>query len=113
MHCTDAIAFEAAAALDAYEEQLLTVRRTGPDPHRFVRLQVALRRVCNCCLHWPQLSAPSIALLLAHHGLLAELARMGEGRAADASPASMEAVEQCVAMLQRRCRELLLAPHLQ
>jgi hypothetical protein len=113
MQPTDAIAFEAAAALDAYEEQLLTVRRIGAHPHQLASTQMELRRVCNCCLRLPQLSGPGLALLLAHHRLLAEWASGHKEGVVDAASPSLATVEQCLASLQRRCRELFLAPHLQ
>lgn len=111
MQCTEAVAFEAAAALEAYEDQLLALRAPGVDPRRIAAVQRELRRVCSCCLRLPQLSGASIALLLAHHRLLAELARAGEHRARHAPAAGLREVEQCVAALQRACRELFLAPH--
>lgn len=112
MQCTDAIAFEAAAALDSYGEQLAGLRGEMAAPARIASMQQELRRVCGCCARVPELSGPSIALLLAHHRLLADLARHPEPDAQE-DAASMGAVDQCLALLQRRCRELLLAPHLQ
>ena len=110
MRCTDALAFEAAAALDAYEEHLLTLRRHGAQPWRIALFHRQLRRVCSCCLGLPQVSGASVALLLAHHRWLAELC--AEGRLADAAAPSLVAVEQCLGSLQRACRELFVAPHL-
>lgn len=111
MQCTEAVAFEAAAALDAYEDQLLALR-LGPHPQGVARIQRELRRACSCCLRLPQLSGASVALLLAHHRLLADLTRRGEDRAGAAGAAGLRDVEQCLATLQRACRELFLAPHL-
>lgn len=108
----DAIGFEAAAALDAYEEQLHAMRGLGVQARQVARLQGELRRVCRCCLRIPQLSGPGIDLLLAHHRLLAELARCGEEWLADPVAPGVEAVERCLANLRRACRELFLAPHL-
>ena len=112
MHCTETAAFEASAALDAYEEQLLTSRVMGASPHRLALMQTKLRRACACCVLLPQLSAASIALLLAHHQLLAELARPAGGTSEERGSTTVKAVEQCVANLQRGCRHLFLAPHL-
>lgn len=108
----NAMAFEAAAALEAYEDQLAATRRLGAHPARIAVLQRELRRVCGCCLRLPQLSVGSVALLLAHHRLLAELARPDREPAAAPVAALRRDVEQCVATLQRACRELFLAPHL-
>lgn len=113
MQCTDAMAFEAAAALDAYDEQLLELRRTGPQPGRVHLLQQQLARVCSCCMPLPQLLAPSIALLLAHRRYVAEMAGLGQGCRRGAASPGLEAVTQCIGLLQRRCRELFLAAHLQ
>ena len=112
MQGTDTIAFEAAAALDAYEEQLASLRRPGASPGRVASMQVELRRICSLCLVLPQLSASSLALLLAHHRLLAVLAGSTPGLAAE-HRASFDAVEQCVRGLRRQCSELFRAPHLQ
>lgn len=112
MQCTDAIAFEAAAALDAYEARLLTLRCAGTDPHAIASLQADLKRVCGCCLRLPQLSGASVALLLAHHRLLAELTRpVVDGDKGGLTP-GFRAVEQCVGLLQRGFRRLFLSPHL-
>lgn len=112
MQCTEAVAFEAAAALEAYEDQLLAMRRSGVHPQGVARVQGELRRVCGCCLRLPQLAGASVALLLAHHRLLAELARRGADGAAAPAAARLQEVEQCLATLHRACRELFLAPHL-
>lgn len=112
MQCTEAVAFEAAAALEAYEHQLLAMRRPGAQPRRIATIQRELRRVCGCCLRLPQLSGASLALLLAHHRLLAELARSDADQAVRPAAAALQEVEQCVVILQRACRELFLAPHL-
>ncbi|HEY0823493.1 MAG TPA: hypothetical protein VGD76_06870 [Ramlibacter sp.] len=110
---TDAIAFEAAAALDAYEEQLTQLRRHGADPGRIGAMQAALRRAGSLCLRLPHLSGASLALLLSHHRLLADLARAGDDARLAATAPSLEPVEECVRDLQRLCRELFLASHLQ
>lgn len=112
MQCTDTIAFEAAAALDAYGEHLAGLHGGSAAPARIASMQQELRRICSCCARVPELSGPSIALLLAHHRLLADLARHPDPDARE-DAASMLAVDQCLALLQRRCREMLLAPHLQ
>lgn len=112
MQCAETVAFEAAAALEAYDEQLLAMRELGFDPRRVALIQRELRRVCSCSLRLPQLSGPSLALLLAHHRLLADLARSGEGEAGTSEPAELQEVEQCVVTLYRACRELFLATHL-
>ena len=111
--CNDAVAFEAAAALDAYGMQLASVRRDGMHAHRLASLQAALARVCSCCLGLPSLSAPAIALLLAHHRVLAELGQSEAAMHAPASQPGLHAIEQCVAHLQLLCRKLFLAAHLQ
>lgn len=112
MQCTEAVAFEAAAALEAYEDQLLAMRELGVHPRRVAMIQRELGRVSSCSLRLPQLSGPSLALLLAHHRLLAALARSGEGGTGACEPAGLQEVEQCVVTLHRACRELFLAPHL-
>jgi hypothetical protein len=111
MQCTEAVAFEAAAALDAYEDQLFAMRRLGANQLRIATIQKEMKRVCSCCHRLPQLSGASIALLLAHHRLLAKLASTGEDNAGLPAAGSQE-VEQCVLTLQRACRELFLAPRL-
>lgn len=112
MQCTEAVAFKAAAALEAYEDGLLAMRRSGVHPQAVARVQKELRRVCSCCLRLPQLSGASVALLLAHHRLLARLARRGENAAVAPGAALLQEVEQCLATLRRACRQLFLAPHL-
>lgn len=112
MQCTEAFAFEAAAALDAYEEQLLAIRHHGADPLAVARIQKALRQACGCCLRLPQLAGPSVSLLLAHHRLFAQLApRAGECAGVPAT-IGFDEVEGCIASLHRACRDLFLAPHL-
>lgn len=110
---TDAIAFEAAAALETYEEQLAALRCARTGPGGIASMQTALRRICGVCLCLPQLSTATLAVLLAHHRLLADLARAGMSPAAGWCSASFDAVEQSVRVLQRKCRELFLAPQLQ
>jgi hypothetical protein len=112
MQCADAAGFQVAAALEAYEEQLVGVCRESGDPARTGRLQAALRKVCSCCLGLPQLSAAALALLIAHHRFLADLSRSGGDPAAPAPACSLRIVEQCVQFLKRHCREMFLAPHL-
>lgn len=112
MQCTEAVAFEAAAALETYEDRLLAVRELGADPQHVALVQRDLRRVCSCCMRLPGLSGPSLALLLAHHRLLAALARCGEDGAQAAETAGLREVQDCVATLHRACRGLFLAPHL-
>lgn len=112
MQCTAVVAFEAAAALDAYEDQLSAMRRPGARAARIPMLQAELRRVCYCCLGLPQLSVASVALLLAHHRLVADMTQPERDPAAAPAAASLRDVEQCLATLQRACRDLFLAPHL-
>lgn len=112
MQCTDALAFEAAAALEAYEEQLLAMRGPGAAPRGAALIQRELTRVCGCCLRLPQLAGASVGLMIAHHRLLADLASRGEDGRTAPGAARLQEVEQCLAILQRSCRELFLAPHL-
>ena len=110
MQTTDAMAFEAAAALDAYEEQLMDLRSWLAD-RRIACVQLELRRVCGHCMGLPQLSGATMALLLAHHRLLAELASRNVPQS-DAPPAALADVQDCVIALRRQCRELFVAPRL-
>ena len=112
MECTDALGFQAAAALEAYEELLPGVCRPDADPGRTGLLQLALRRVCTCCLGSAQLSGAALGLLLAHHALLSELTRSGGDLSDAAAAQALRRVEECVHVLKRACRELFLAPHL-
>ncbi|QJW85380.1 hypothetical protein HK414_24450 [Ramlibacter terrae] len=59
----------------------------------------------------PQLSVASVALLLAHHRLLADLA-FSEAQPPRVPECNTREVEQCLADLRRACRELFLSPHL-
>lgn len=108
MQATDTIAFELAAALDAYEEQLAAVRRSR-SPLAVAQLQRRVHRVCRSCLGLPQLAAATVAFVLSHHGVLADL--MCDGRAPPAQ-SRLQALDQCIVSLRRQCRELFLAPHL-
>ncbi len=112
MQGTEAIAFEAAAALEDYEAHLLAMHRPGARPRSVATFQKELSRVRSCCLRLPQLSGASVALLLAHHKLLAELARGDGDKALALRAVELQRVEQCVVALQRACRELFLARHL-
>lgn len=112
MQCTEAIAFEAAAALENYEAHLLSIHRLGGRPRNVATFQKELSRVRSCCLRLPQLSGASVALLLAHHKLLAELARGDGDKSLALRAAELQKVEKCVVTLQRACRELFLARHL-
>ena len=105
---TGAMAFEATAALDRYEEQLAALRRQGAAAETVVRAQAELHRICDVCLHLPRLSSAALDLLLSHHRLLAELAR-GQGAPARAS---QDSVDRCIALLRRECRGLFVAAHL-
>lgn len=111
MHATDTLAFELAAALDAYEEQLAAVRRR-PTADAAAQLQRRLHRVCHSCPGLPQLAAATVALMLAHHGLLSDLMRDGRSERTPSVQPSMQALEQSVRSLQRQCREMFLAPYL-
>ena len=75
MLCTDACAFEAAAALDGYEARLAFLSRARAHPAELARADAEIRKVCTACAALPQLSVASVALLLSHYRLLAELAR--------------------------------------
>jgi hypothetical protein len=108
----DALAFEAAAALDAYEEQLASLRRTGPDPECIAALQRELHRVCSRSPRLPQLQSACVALLLAHHRLLAELAD-GNSQAGSERASTVRRIhEESLQLLRRECRMLFLAAHL-
>jgi hypothetical protein len=96
MQCSDALAFEAAAALEAYEERLLALRGVGTHLRNVAEVQRELGRVCNCCLRLPQLAGASVDLLLAHHKLLADLARAGKGPSDAIGGAGLEEVQRCV-----------------
>jgi hypothetical protein len=108
--CPDAIAFETAAALEVYEEQLILLQRRVEEPGQIAALESAVCRACRCALRLPQLAGASVALLLAHHRLLAELAR--GPRAEEACSSTVRSVEACVHVLLRECRLLFLARHL-
>jgi hypothetical protein len=112
MQCTDALAFRAAAALDGYEEKLFALDVDRADTQAIAAMQLELRRLCTCCLGLPQLSGAALALLLAHHRLLADLSHQGSGRPADVAARSLRAVQEALEQLRSRCRELLVAPHL-
>lgn len=109
MQSIEAMAFEATAALDRYEEQLAFLVE-GDRADSVPRAQAELRRLSDLCLRLPQLASSSLALLLAHHRLLAEMAR-DEGPPPRAL-ACMDAVEECIRVLRRQCRELFVAAHL-
>jgi hypothetical protein len=111
MQAPDITAFELAASLDAYEEQLAVVRRAG-SPLAVAQLQKSVHRVCRSCMGLPQLAVASVAFLLAHHGFLADLMREGGGAGAPSTQLAMQALDQCVRSLHRQCRELLVAPPL-
>lgn len=114
MQCShDTAAFEATAALEAYEDQLRALRRCGARESVIAPLHEALRRVSANCLRLPQLSGPSLALLLAHHRLLADLSHAGGAAARAPSGARLLELEQCMGTLRRACRELFLARHRQ
>ena len=107
-----AIAFEAAAALDAYEEGLLRLRQSRAEPALLAHAGTDLHRVCGCCIHLPQLSVGCVTLLLSHYRLMRRLAG-GSGALAEAEGrTALEAHQRCIAALRRSCRELLLAPRL-
>lgn len=112
MHAPDTLAFELAAALDAYEEQLALLR-SAPTAAAAAQLQRKLHRVCHGCGGLPQLAAAAVALMLAHHGLLADLMRDDRNESARPLRPCFLAVEQSVRVLQRHCREMFLAPYLQ
>lgn len=112
MPSADALAFQAAAALDAYKEQLASLRRWGPDPDGIAALQRELRRVCSRFSRLPQLQSARVALLLVHLRLLAELARGSPQAGRDGESTAGRVHEESLQMLRRECRALLLAAHL-
>ncbi len=112
MSCADAIGFQAAAALEAYEEDLAGLLARGADAAAMARLQLRLRQACTCCLPLPQLSASAVALMLAHHRFLADFCRSGGNAAQPEAARSLRTLEHCAAVLKGGCRELFVAAHL-
>lgn len=111
MQPPDILAFELAAALDAYEEQLAALASTG----RLIgvaQLQRTLHQVSQSCVGLPQLAGATVDLVLSHHGFVADLMRDGGSGGAPASEESVQALEHCVRSLQRQCRQMFVAPHL-
>lgn len=111
-HCTDAIAFEAAAALDAYEAELALLARRGAHASELACADAAVRRACSWCMRLPQLSVASLALLLSHYGILSELSRRGPAGGAAAPLVQMQAHQACIRRLRRQCRELFVSARL-
>jgi hypothetical protein len=111
-HCTDAIAFEAAAALDDYEAELALVAGGGANASELARTDAAVRRTCGWCMRLPQLSVDAVALLLSHYRVLSELSRPRAPARPAAALVPLQAHQACIQRLRRHCRQLLLAPHL-
>ncbi len=112
MHAPDILAFELAAALDSYEEQLAAAPRL-PTADAAAQLQRRLHGICHCCMGLPQLASASVALMLAHHGLLADLMRDDRVEGSPSVHLRLHALERVVGELQRQCRAMFLAPYLQ
>ena len=109
----DAIAFEAAAALDAYEERLLRLQQVKAEPALLADGAAELHRACSCCIYLPQLSVACVALLLSHYRLMGRLSGGGAALALADAATALQAHQHCIAALRRSCRELFLAPGLQ
>jgi hypothetical protein len=109
-HCTDAIALEAAAALENYEAELAVVARGGANASRLARADAAVRRTCSWCMRLPQLSVDAVALLLSHYRVLSELSRPRAPARRAAALLPLQAHQACIQRLRRHCRELALAP---
>jgi hypothetical protein len=112
MHSPDAIAFEAAAALDGYEARLGLLSRADVNPSDFGRADADIRKVCCWCVHLPQPSVCCVALLLSHYHLMSELSQELTGRLAPARLARIQSHNAYIAQLRHQCRSLFLAPHL-
>ncbi|MBC5785444.1 hypothetical protein H8N03_21025 [Ramlibacter sp. USB13] len=105
----DTIAFEAAAALDAYEARMARMARGVATPADLALAAGDLHRLCARCMHLPRVSASCIGLLLSHYRLLASLAGADD---ACLAPSLRRAHQACIERLRQECREFFLAPHL-
>lgn len=108
----DAVAFQAAAALESYEEHLLCACEDGC---RLLELTVAesdLQHLRSTCTRLPQLRAPLLELLLSHSRLLAQGAAPDCAHVRTALEAGLQQHRECISSLRRHCRELFVAPHL-
>lgn len=112
MHTTDAIAFEAAAALDGYEARLGLLSEASARPSDLAQADAEIRNVCRWCAHLPELSVACVALLLSHYRLMGELSQRATRRVAAARLAHIQSHNACIALLRQQCRMLFLAPHL-
>lgn len=113
MHAPDAIAFEAATALDAYEARLEVLFRSDAQPWMIAQTDAEIRQIWCWCLHLPQLSMACVALLLSHYRLMGELGSQATKRGTAARLAHIQSHTACIAFLRQQCGMLLFPARLQ
>lgn len=107
----DAVAFQAAVALESYEEHLLCACEDGCRLLEMAEAESDLQQLRSTCTRLPQLRAPLLELLISHSRLLAQGAAPEAGLPAGI-PGGLQQHRECISSLRRRCRELFVAPHL-
>ena len=103
---------DALAALERYQLHLRQLA-TGPDPEQYHRVSLAIQEVRHCCHAVPTLSAPWIALLIAHAELSQALWRAALPQGApplDERQRLLSQVLERVHALQAQCMELVGFP---
>lgn len=92
----------ALAALERYQLHLRQLALGGVDPELYHRVWLALQEVRRCCHEVPVLSAPWVALLIAHAELSQALWRIGQPQGAP----TMEDRQRLLAQVLERVRAL-------
>ena len=104
---------EALAALERYQLHLRQLATRRVDAELYHRLSVEMQEIRRCCHEAPALSAPWVALLIAHAELSQALWRASP---ADAAAAAQERqtlvahVLDSVRVLQQHCMDLAAPP---
>lgn len=109
----DAIASQLIDALDRYEHDVQTLADTWLDMDCYREVSDRIETIRGYCAALPRLSAPWVALLIAHadlvHCLWRSQALPRAERAAAVRP-SRARHDACVAVLRERCRRDLAPP---
>jgi hypothetical protein len=100
---------EALAALERYQLHLRQLAVGGVDPELYHRVSLEIQEVRRCCHQAPALSAPWVALLIAHAELSQALWRSAQPQGAptvEERQRLLAHVLDCVRALQGQCMEL-------
>jgi hypothetical protein len=105
----DAVAFQLAATLDAYDVTFDALMRAWPDMDLYHRASASMDELKMYSAAVPQLSVPYVALLISHAELVHCLWKNGSGTAQPGDPLERARHDHRLAItsLRRKCLHLL------